>query len=153
MQAADLAAAGEIWNRIVRDTTVTFTTEEKTGAALAAWLDGPGPRLAAAEGGRLLGFASYGAFRGGPGYARIAEHTVYIAEEARGAGAGRALMAALEGEARAAGLGSLIGGVSGENDSALRFHARLGYAEVGRVPRAGWKFGRWLDLVLVQKLL
>ena len=55
--------------------------------------------------------------------------------------------------ARAEGIGSLIGGISGENPGAVAFHARQGFAEVGRIPRAGWKFDRWLDLVLMQRLV
>lgn len=153
LNAGDLAEVAGIWNPLIRDTSITFTTEEKTQDALAAWLAAGPPRLGAVEGGRLLGFACRGAFRSGPGYARIAEHTILLGEGARGRGVGRALMDALEGEARDAGLGSLVGGISGENAPALAFHAALGFAEVGRVPRAGWKFGRWLDLVLVQKLL
>lgn len=149
----DLPEVAAIWNPLIRETTVTFTSAEKTDAGLAEWLAAPAPRLAAVSGGRLLGFAAADQFRGGPGYARILEHTVYLAPEARGRGAGRALMAALEGEARARGAGSLIGGMSGENGPALAFHAALGFAEVARIPRAGWKFDRWLDLVLAQKLL
>ncbi len=55
--------------------------------------------------------------------------------------------------ARAQDIGSLVGGISGENPRAIAFHAARGFAEVGRVPRAGWKFGRWLDLVLMQRLV
>lgn len=153
LEAGDLGAVADIWNPLIRETAVTFTSEEKTQEALAAWLSAGPPRLAAESEGRLLGFACWGAFRGGPGYARIAEHTVLLAGGARGRGVGRALMAALEDRARSEGLGSLVGGISGENAPALAFHAALGFEEVGRIPRAGWKFGRWMDLVLMQKLL
>ena len=153
LNKGDLPQVAAIWNPLIRETTVTFTSVEKTEGALAEWLAAPSPRLAAVAGGRLLGFAAADQFRGGPGYARILEHTIYLAPEARGQGAGRALMAALEDAARARGIGSLIGGMSGENAPALAFHAALGFAEVARIPRAGWKFDRWLDLVLAQKLL
>lgn len=150
---AHLPAIAAIWNPVIRDSTITFTTDEKTPEALAAWLTAGPPRLAAEAEGRLLGFAAWGPFRGGPGYARIAEHTIFAAPDARGRGVGRALMTALEAEARAQGLGSLVGGISGENEAAIAFHTRLGYREVGRVPRAGWKFDRWIELVLMQKPL
>ncbi|MGG7567372.1 N-acetyltransferase family protein [Rhodovulum sp. DZ06] len=153
LEEADLGAVAEIWNPLIRDSAVTFTSDEKTPEALSAWLAAGPPRLAAEEDGRLLGFACWGAFRGGPGYARIAEHTILLAGDARGRGVGRALMDALGGRARAEGLGSLVGGISGENAPAIAFHAALGFDEVGRLPRAGWKFGRWMDLVLMQKLL
>jgi phosphinothricin acetyltransferase len=62
-------------------------------------------------------------------------------------------MAALEREARAAGGHTMIGGVSTENPAGLAFHAALGYREAARLPEVGFKFGRWLDLVLMQKRL
>ena len=62
-------------------------------------------------------------------------------------------MSAAETEARAAGVGSLWAGVSGENPAGVAFHTRIGYAEVVRLPKVGFKFGRWMDLVLMRKWL
>ncbi len=152
MTAEDLPAVAEIWNRVIRETTMTFTTEEKTVEGLGRWLGAGGPRLVAEAGG-VAGFVSADQFRNGPGYIHCFEHTVYVAEGLRGGGAGRALMAAIEEAARDAGGHSLVGGISGENEGAVAFHRRLGYAEAGRVREAGRKFGRWLDLVLMQKML
>jgi phosphinothricin acetyltransferase len=153
----DLHAIGEIWNRMIRDTAATFTSQEKTPEALADWLDAGRaaghPRLAALDGGRLLGFAAAGPFRAGPGYARTLEHSIILAEDAGGKGLGRALMARLELEAKSASAHSLIAGISGENPRAIAFHTRLGFREVGRLPEVGLKFGRWMDLVLMQKML
>ncbi|MEL7259399.1 MAG: GNAT family N-acetyltransferase [Pseudomonadota bacterium] len=73
--------------------------------------------------------------------------------DARGHGTGRALMAALEDHAVAQRVGSLMAGISGENTEAVAFHLALGYEEVGRVAQAGFKFGRWIDLILLQKRL
>jgi phosphinothricin acetyltransferase len=81
------------------------------------------------------------------------EHSVVLAPEARGAGLGRALMHALEEHARAAGVHCLIAGVSAENPSGLRFHGAIGFEEVARLPEVGFKNGRFLDLVLMQKML
>lgn len=154
--AADCAAIAAIWNPIIRDTAITFTDLERTEAGLAQMLAekaGAGfPFLVAADGG-VLGFATYGTFRNGPGYARTAEHTILLGPQARGRGVGRALMAAIEEHARGRGIHSLWAGVSAENPAGRAFHAAIGYAEVAVLPEVGWKFGRWIDLVLMQKIL
>lgn len=143
-----------IWNPLIRDTSVTFTTVEKTHDGLAADIDARGPAfLVAEEAGAVLGFASHGAFRPGPGYLHTAEHTVIAAPSAQGRGAGRALMRVLEDQARAAGVHVLVAGVSAENVPAIAFHRALGFAEVGRLPEVGRKFGRWMDLVFLHKRL
>jgi len=156
-KAADAAAIAAIWNKIIVETTVTFTTIEKTPEAVAEDIAarqaaGQG-YLVASDGAQLLGLACYGPFRGGPGYRFAMEHTIYLSEAAKGQGLGRRLMTALEEHARTAGHSCLIGAVSGENTAAQAFHSRMGYVEVGRLPRVGHKFGRFLDMVLMQKLL
>lgn len=156
-EARDAAAVAAIWNPVIRDTAITFTTLEKTPEGLAAAFAASAAEdrafLLAEEGGAVLGFATYGPFRGGPGYARTMEHTVILGPQARGRGVGRALMAAVEAHARARSIHSLWGGVSAENPDAVAFHRAIGFAEVARLPEVGFKFGRWMDLVLVQKIL
>ncbi len=150
----DAPAIAAIWNPLIRDTTVTFTSKEKTEAAIAALIAERGAGfLVATVSGAVVGFATHGPFRTGPGYARTAELTVNLAEPARGRGIGRALIEALETQARKAGLHVLVAGISADNAPAIAFHRALGYAETGRMPEVGHKFGRWLDLVLMQKTL
>lgn len=149
--ATDLRAVAALWNPVIRDGAITFTTEEKTPAGLTSWLGAGPPRIAAVDGDALLGFIAAGPFRPGPGYARTWEHTIFVAPGAHGRGIGAALIEAMAEAARAQGIGSLIGGISAENPAAIAFHARLGFTQVGRIPRAGWKFDRWLDLVLMQR--
>ncbi|WP_316015788.1 N-acetyltransferase family protein [Roseobacter sp. HKCCA0434] len=151
---ADLPAIGALWNRIIEETTITFTSARKTEAGLRDWLGAQGDAgwpVLVARGPGVLGFASYGAFRGGPGYAHVAEHTVYVGEAARGRGVGAALMDALAAEAASRGIAALVAGISAENAGGLAFHAARGFAEVGRVPGAGRKFGREIDLVLMHR--
>lgn len=154
---ADADAIAALWNPIIRDTVITFTSAEKTqaevGALIATRAAAGHAFLVAEDGGMLLGFASFFPFRAGPGYARTMEHSVNLAPQAWGRGLGRALMAALEDAARARGVNTLIGAVSAENIGSIAFHERLGYTEAGRLRAVGWKFGRFHDLVFMQKFL
>lgn len=153
----DAEAIAAIWNPYIRDTATTFTTTEKAPAGIAGDIqlrlsEGKAFLVAESEA-KVLGFATYFQFRSGPGYAHTMEHTVILSPEARGKGVGRALMKALEDHARKARVHSLVAGVSGENPNAIAFHERLGYERVALMPEAGRKFGRWMDLILLQKLL
>ncbi len=74
-RAQDATALAAIWNPVIRDTAITFTPLEKTPAAIAAMIGERACFLVAEEEGAVLGFASYGQFRGGPGYARAQEHS------------------------------------------------------------------------------
>ncbi|MEQ8898514.1 MAG: N-acetyltransferase family protein [Roseovarius sp.] len=150
----DAGAIAAIWNPFIRDTAVTFTTEEKTEAGLAADIAArPAAFFVAGEGGKVMGFATAFAFRGGPGYRHTFEHTVQLAPEAWGQGLGRALMARLEEALRENGCHVLVAGISGENEAGIAFHHAIGFETVGRMPQVGAKFGRWMDLVLMQKIL
>lgn len=151
--ADDAAAVADFWNPMIRDTLVTFNPVEKSVPDIAAMIETREAFLVVEEVGAVLGFATYAQFRGGLGYAFAQEHTIILAPGTRGRGCGRALMAALEEVARRHGHHILVGGVSGSNPAGIAFHAAIGFAEVGRLPEAGWKFGRWHDLVLMQKIL
>lgn len=157
------AAAGDTprivayWNPQIRDTAITFSTVQKDPEGLAAEIaarqaDGKA-FLVACDGDDILGHATYFQFRGGPGYARSMEHTVVLHPQAWGRGTGRRLMSAIEEHARSAGTHSMIAGVSSENPNGIAFHARIGYRHVATIPEVGYKFGRWMDLVVMQKLL
>ncbi|PLL11448.1 GNAT family N-acetyltransferase [Tabrizicola sp. TH137] len=155
--ARDAAGIAAIWNPVIRDTSITFNSAEKTEADIAGLIadrQAAGHAfLLAEEAGRIAGFASYAQFRAGTGYGRTMEHTILLDPVAQGRGLGRALMRALEDHARAAGMTALIGGVSAENSAGRAFHARMGFAEVAILQRVGFKFGRTMDLVLMQKFL
>lgn len=153
-RAADAAEIAAFWNPMIRDTAVTFSTEERTAERIAADIAARGPLFLVAEAaGRVTGFATAFQFRGGPGYRHTMEHTIILAPGSHGRGTGRALMTALEAAAREAGVHSLIAGVSAENAAGLAFHAACGFSEAARLPEVGHKFGRWMDLVLMQKML
>jgi len=148
----DAAAIASIWNGYIRDSAVTFNSEEKPEAEIVEMIAAR-PCFLVAEDDGVLGFATYGQFRGGIGYARTMEHTVLLAPGVAGRGTGRALMLALEDAARRAGVHSLWAGVSAENPEGVAFHRSMGFQEIARLPEVGHKFGRWMDLVLLQKRL
>ena len=156
-EARDAAAVAAIWNPVIRETAATFTSQEKTvdelAAAFAARAAEGRAFLLAEDAGDVLGFATYFPFRNGPGYARTMEHSIILSPEARGRGVGRVLMAALEDHARAGGVHALWAAVSAENPAAVAFHRSIGFAQIARLPEVGYKFGRWMDLVLMQKFL
>lgn len=155
--AADAAAIHAIWTPIIRDTTVTFSSAERTEEEVAQFIADRQTRgravFVAGVAGRVAGFATYDQFRGGNGYVHAMEHSVLLGPEARGQGIGRALMQAVEDHARASGAHTMVAGVSGENAAGIAFHAAIGYEQCGIMPQSGRKFGRWLDLVLMQKIL
>lgn len=150
---ADAAAVAAIWNPIISDTAITFQpcphSEAGIAAIIAARLAMQTFLVALPPEGAVCGFATYKQFREGEGYARSMEHTVHLAPGVRGCGIGRTLLRAIEAHARDAGHRLMIGAITGTNLGSLRFHERLGYAEWGRIPAAGWKFGRFHDLVLM----
>ncbi|MEL7013556.1 MAG: N-acetyltransferase family protein [Pseudomonadota bacterium] len=154
---SDAAQIAEIWNVYIRGTTVTFTTEEKSPADVTAYIEtrqsGGMTVVVAEHGGVLVGFAAASVFRSGPGYDHTRETSVMLADGLSGRGTGRALMMAVEAHARDAKISALVAGISGENAAAVAFHARLGFQQVGLMPGVGRKFGRKLDLVLMQKTL
>lgn len=150
-QNADAGWIAALWNRAIVETEVTFTTEPKTEAGIATLIAARGPAFLVCD--RQVGFATYGPFRAGPGYARTVEHAIYVDPAAQGGGAGTGLMAALEAQARGAGHHAMVAAISGSNETAIRFHARCGFRMAGRLPEVGFKNGRWLDLVLMTKCL
>ncbi len=149
----DAARLAEIHNPVILDTAVNFNSVERNAADMRIAVRGLPCFVVVEDSGRVTGFACYDQFRKVPGYARTVEHSIVISEEGRGRGMGRALMDAIEEHARNAAVGSIWACVSGENPPGLAFHASLGFEEVARLPKVGYKFGRWMDLVLLRKCL
>ena len=150
----DAPAVASIMNAIVRDTLFTFTTDQRSVESVAADIRTRGPAFLVAEtGGDVVGFATCGPFRAGPGYAHCREHTIVLTPRARRQGVGRTLMQMLEVAAKAENVHVLVAGISSANPAAIAFHAAIGFAQVGLMPEVGTKWGQRLDLVLMQKIL
>ena len=149
--AVDVPGIAVLWNAMIRDTTATFTTEEKTEAALDEMIAGRKGSFLIHGQGTVEGFVTWGPFRAGPGYARTVEHSIIVGP--RGQGIGRALLSQAMVAAARQGHHVMVAAISGENPAAQAFHRRLGFADAGRLAGVGYKAGRWLDLVLMTKLL
>lgn len=155
--SSDSSAIADLWNDMIQNTPNTFTTALKTPQAITMDI---ATRQAAGFGFfvvcddiGLAGFATYSQFRNGPGYAHTMEHSIVLDERVHGLGIGRDLMDRLCDHARDGGVHSLWAGVSGENPAGVAFHERVGFQYIATLPQVGYKFGRWMDLVLMQKML
>jgi L-amino acid N-acyltransferase len=148
--AADLHA---IWTPVIRESTSIFHSTERTPEEIAALTTGPDPFLVWDDGARVVGLARCFPFRAGNGYTRTVEHTILLAPDVQGQGIGRRLIDALAEAAHAQGKHMMIGAISAENTAGIAFHAACGFTEHGRLPEVGYKFGRWLDLVLMGRRL
>ncbi|HEY0212585.1 MAG TPA: GNAT family N-acetyltransferase [Paenirhodobacter sp.] len=136
-----------IWNDVVVDVQNRIDwIQARQGADL--------PVLVLEEGGEVTGYASYGPFRPHDGYRETIEHSVYIRADLRGGGRGRALMEQLIAFARAGGQAHvMVAAIEAGNTASITLHEKLGFASVGVMPQVGQKFGRWLDLALLQLVL
>ncbi|MEQ5826164.1 N-acetyltransferase [Sulfitobacter sp. NFXS29] len=150
----DAAAVAGLWNGMIRDSLSTFTTDEKTPEDITALIVTRADAFWVAEdAGQVMGFVTYGSFRGGPGYGATVEHSIVLAAAAQGQGLGRGLMTRAVEAAAAQGHHVMVAAISSANPGAVIFHKKLGFAQVGRMPEVGRKHGRWLDLILMQKTL
>jgi len=155
--ARDALSIGEIWNPVIRSSAATFTSNERTTAEIADMIEtrhaqGYGFWVAVDQE-NVAGFMTYAQFRKGVGYARTMEHSIVLADWAKGRGIGRALMKVAEDHARAGGAHSLIAAVSSVNTDGIRFHEAVGFETIATLPEVGRKFDQWLDLQLMQKFL
>jgi L-amino acid N-acyltransferase len=154
---ADLSGILSIYNDAVLHTTAIWNDVlvdlESRRAWLAARTAQSYPVLVASLNDEVLGYASFGDFRAFQGYRYTVEHSVYVQQGQRRRGVGAALLAALIERARAAGKHVMIAGIEASNTASLQLHARLDFRETGRLPQVGTKFGRWLDLVFMQRFL
>ena len=150
---ADAAAIARIYNQGIEDRVATFETRLRSSEDIAKWFDGAHPVIVAEEDGHAIAFAATSVYRPREGYAGIAECSIYVERAARGRGAGRAVLIALQDAARAAGFHKLVSRVFPENVASLRMLDSMGWTRVGIYRRHGRLDGVWRDVIIVEKLL
>ena len=150
---ADLGEVTHIYNDAILTTTATFDTEVRTPDQGRAWFaehHGRYPVLVAEDEGRIVGWASLSPMGTRPGWRYTVEDSVYVHRDCRGRGTGRALLEELVRQGRQQGFHVIIARIVTDNAPSIKLHERLGFEVVGCECEVGRKFGRWLDLLIMQ---
>jgi len=153
---SDSEAIRLIYNAEVLSSTATLDLVPRSVSDQAAWMSGHSgvyPVMVADDGGKVAGFSSLSAYRPRPGYATAVEDSVYVAEEYRGQGVGRLLLSGAVEAARSHGFHSVIGRIITEQVASIALHKACGFEIIGVEREVGRKFGRWLDVAVMQLLL
>lgn len=153
---SDAEAIRTIYNREVTGSTVTFDMVPRSLEDQQRWLAehaGAHPAVVAQLGGRIVGFGSLTPYRSRPAYATTVEDSVYVHHEVRGAGVGRALLEELVSLAALHGFHAMMARIVGGHEASIALHRGCGFELVGIEREVGRKFGRWLDVALMQRLL
>jgi L-amino acid N-acyltransferase len=152
----DAEALRAIYNLEVTTSTVTFDLVPRSEAQQRAWLaerSGAHAVVVAEEGEELLGFGALSPYRDRPAYTTTVEDSVYVRRDVQGRGVGRALLGELVAVATASGFHTVIARVVGGHEASLALHRGHGFELVGTEREVGRKFNRWLDVVVLQRLL
>jgi len=152
----DAPAVLEIYNHEVLTSTVTFDLVPRTLAEQESWItdrSGAHVVLVVEDDGEVVGFGALSQYRERAGYATTVEDSVYVHQDHRGKGVGRLLLAGLVERATAHGFHALMAKVVGDHQASINLHAAAGFEVVGHEREVGRKFGRWLDVVLLERLL
>ena len=153
---ADVPDITHIYNEGIRDRLATLETEERTPQERLTWLqarDERHPVLVAERAGAVAGWGSLNVFNSRPAYAHVADFSIYVGQEARGAGIGKALLAALIARARELGYHKLVLAAFPQNEAGMRLYAHFGFREVGVYREQGLLDGRWVDVIIMERLL
>jgi len=145
----DAEATRTIYNAEVTGSTVTFDLVPRTLEEQRDWIEARSGAMAvvvAEADGEIVGFAALSPYRSRPAYSTTVEDSVYVRHDQRGNGVGRALLAAR-------GFHTMMARIVGGHDASIGLHGSLGFEMVGIEKEVGRKFGRWLDVVLMQRML
>lgn len=155
-EVADLEAIREIYNEAILTTTATFDTEPKTAEERLKWFQSHGERhpiLVAVVEGKVVGWSSLNQWSDRRAYDETAETSFYVKSEFRGRGIGRRLKEATITEAKRLGFHSLLARVAQGSEESLHLNYSVGFVLVGTMKEVGQKFGKRLDVHILQKML
>jgi L-amino acid N-acyltransferase len=156
VEVGDAEAIRAIYNREVLESTVTFDLVPRTLSDQLAWIDahiGSHPAIVAVDGAEVVGFAAVSPYRSRPAYATTVEDSVYVRRERQREGVGRLLLSNLVERAREHGFHAVIARIVGHHETSIALHRACGFEEIGVEREVGRKFGKWLDVVLMQAML
>ena len=153
---ADLGAINSIYNHYVLHSTCTYQEEPSTADERSQWFAAHGPEhpvTVAESGGEVVGWGSLSRFHARSAYRRTVENSVYVRHDLHRRGVGSVLLADLVERARAIGHHSIMGLIDSGQGGSIALHAKFGFVEVGRLREVGFKFGRWGDVIYMQRML
>lgn len=152
----DLEAILDIYNEQVHNSTATFDIAPRSMAAQREWakqFQPPYVLLLAESNGEAVGWGCLHPFGAKPGYRFTSENSVYVRKDTRASGVGKALLVALIDAGAANGFHTIVARISGDNPASVRLHESCGFQQVGREREVGRKFDRWLDVLVMQRML
>jgi len=154
--AADLDAINRIYNHFVLNSACTYQEEPSSAEERAAWFSAHSPACpvtVAERGGEVVGWGSLSKFHARSAYRRTVENSVYVRHDCHRQGIGGVLLADLMERAKSAGHHSIIALIDSGQRGSLALHEKFGFVEVGRLREVGSKFGRWGDVVYLQRMV
>jgi phosphinothricin acetyltransferase len=155
--AADSSVIADIYAHYVLTSTATLELEPPDAAEIAQRIADVAsrglPYLVAEVDGVVAGYGYASAFRPRPGYRFTVEDSVYLRPEFAGRGLGRLLLGELIAASKAAGCHQMIGVIGGQNSASIAMHRAMGFVDVGVLREVGLKFGKWVDVTMMQREL
>ena len=155
-EAADADTIAAIYNQGIEDRLATLETETRSAEERRRWLAARGPRhpvIVGELGGRVVGWGSLNPFNPRPAYDHVADFSVYVGRDWRGRGVGHRLLEALLARGRGLGYHKLVLAAFPFNAAGITLYRRLGFVEVGVYREQGRLDGKWVDVVVMERLL
>ena len=154
--AADAEAICRIYNQGIEDRVATLETEQRTPAERAAWLAAKSPRhpvIVAEDDGHIIGWGSLNQFNPRDAYRHVVDFSIYVERAYRGRGAGKVMLTRLIELAREHGYHKMVLSAFPSNSGGMALYERMGFRTVGVYKEQGMLDGRWVDTIVMEKLL